>query len=175
MISTPISTKTTASISQHAMQSQDAHPYKWSAAMTCTMQLQHPCVKVHNNVRASKSEVVLLHLTWCAVLSRNIHNYSVRPTIQTTSAFLQRETPAEGQMNTLVYLCMARISMADMQCMFLHCSTQSTNADKALLKDGCFECNHLQIIAVHTVQGFLQRMCVWVCFVCCQSAGKHVR
>lgn len=42
--------------------------------------------------------------------------------------------------------------MADMHCMFLHCSTPSTNADKALLKDGCFEFNHLQIIAVHMQQ-----------------------
>lgn len=32
--------------------------------------------------------------------------------------------------------------MADMHCMFLHCSTLSTNADKALLKDGNFEFNH---------------------------------
>lgn len=39
--------------------------------------------------------------------------------------------------------------MADMHCMFLHCSTPSTNADKALLKDGCFEFNHLEIIVVH--------------------------
>ncbi len=39
--------------------------------------------------------------------------------------------------------------MADMHCMFLHCFTSRTNADKALLKDVCVEFNHLQIIAAH--------------------------
>ena len=43
--------------------------------------------------------------------------------------------------------------MADMHCMFLHRSTPSTNADKALLKDGCLEFNQLQIIAVHMQSG----------------------
>lgn len=39
--------------------------------------------------------------------------------------------------------------MTDINCMFLHRSTPTTTADKALVKDGCFEFNHLQIIAVH--------------------------
>lgn len=36
--------------------------------------------------------------------------------------------------------------MADMHCVFLHRSTLTTNADKALLKDRCFEFNHLKIM-----------------------------
>lgn len=61
--------------------------------------------------------------------------------------------------------------MADMHCMFLHRSTPSTNADKALLKDGCFVFNQLQIIAVHTVQGVSKMcmcisVCVYVLFFC---------
>lgn len=49
--------------------------------------------------------------------------------------------------------------MADMHCMFLHCFTPSTNADKALLKDGCFEFNRLQIIAVHMQHCAVEFVC----------------
>lgn len=50
-------------------------------------------------------------------------------------------------MDIFSYICMLRISIADMHCMFLHRSTPSANADKALLKDECSEFNNLQIIA----------------------------
>lgn len=54
--------------------------------------------------------------------------------------------------------------MADMHCMFLLCSTPSTNADKALLRDGCFEFNHLQIIAVHMQHcAGVSEVCVCLC------------
>lgn len=53
--------------------------------------------------------------------------------------------------------------MADMHGMFLHCYTPSTNADEALLKDGCFEFNHLQIIAVHMRLWGLQSSAVCLC------------
>lgn len=54
--------------------------------------------------------------------------------------------------------------MADMHCMFLHRSTLSTNADKALLKDGCFEFNHLQIMAVHMQHSAgVSTICVFFC------------
>lgn len=53
---------------------------------------------------------------------------------------------------------MLRISMADMRCMFLHRSTQSTNADKALLRDECLEFNNVRMIAVHVCSA-LQVLC----------------
>lgn len=55
--------------------------------------------------------------------------------------------------------------MTDMNYMFLHRSTPNTTADKALVRDGCFEFNHLQIIAVHMrhragVRGGFMCLCV---------------
>ena len=88
-----------ASINQNAMQPQQINglrsKHKRSPGLNCTSWIDRRWLILYNDVWASNTGFYFN--IWCAVLSKNIHNYSVRPSIQAISAFYHRGTTAEDK------------------------------------------------------------------------------